>query len=79
MSLFEREHVGRPIRLVGFGVSHLVAPGHTLSAQQELFVDLAGKAQDDRNNKLDQAVDALRHAFGSEAIKRGKWEKGTRP
>ncbi|MEI6166166.1 MAG: DNA polymerase IV [bacterium] len=74
MTLFEREHVVRPIRLVGFGVSHLVTPDQTVPAQQELFTDLAGQAQSTRNKKLDQAVDALRHSFGSDAIKRGKWE-----
>jgi DNA polymerase-4 len=79
MTLFEREHVVRPIRLVGFGVSHLVNPDQAVPAQQELFTDPAGEAQSTRNKKLDQAVDALRHSFGSDAIKRGKWDKDSRP
>ncbi len=74
MSLFEREHVVRPIRLVGFGVSQLEAPDQAKPAQQELFADLASEALDGRNKKLDRAVDALRQSFGSEAIKRGKWD-----
>jgi len=78
MALFEREHVVRPIRLVGFGVSQLMAPDQAEPAQQELFADLAGKTQDGRNKKLDQAVDALRQSFGSEAIKRGKWAESRR-
>jgi hypothetical protein len=64
--------------LVGFGVSNLVAPDQAAPAQQELFADLAGKAQDSRNKKLDQVVDALRQSFGSEAIKRGKWAEKRR-
>lgn len=71
MTLFRRERVARPIRLVGFGVSNLVAPAQAAPAQQELFADLAGSARDGRNKKLDQAVDAVRQSFGSEAIKRG--------
>jgi hypothetical protein len=60
---------------VGFGVSNLVAPDRAAPAQPELFVELSGKGQDGRNKKLDQAVDALRHSFGSDAVKRGKWAK----
>ncbi len=71
MTLFEREHVVRPIRLVGFGVSHLLTPDQAVPAQQELFADESGKNQKGRNKKLDQAVDALRHSFGADAIKRG--------
>jgi len=71
MALFEREHVVRPIRLVGFGVSNLVTPDQAVPLQQELFTELAGIGPDSRNKKLDQAVDALRQSFGSDAIKRG--------
>lgn len=75
MALFEREHLKRAIRLVGFGVSNLVAPDQAGPAQQELFTELSGKGQDGRNKKIDQAVDKVRHSFGSDAIKRGKWAK----
>lgn len=71
--LFERERVKRAIRLVGFGVSNFVAPDQAVPAQQE-FKELSGKG-DGRNKKIDQVVDALRHSFGSGAIKRGKWAK----
>lgn len=73
--LFERERVKRAIRLVGFGVSKLVAPDQAAPAQQELFAELSGRGPAGRNRKLDQAVDKLRHSFGSAAIKRGKWAK----
>lgn len=71
MALFEREHVSRAIRLVGFGVSNLVIPGREPPVQQELFAELSGEERASRNMKLDRAVDALRHSFGSAAIKRG--------
>ncbi len=73
LDLFERERVQRPIRLVGFGVHKLKAPDQAGPAQPELFAELPGSGRDGRNKKLDQAVDALRHSFGSAAIRRGKW------
>jgi len=73
LALFERERVKRAIRLVGFGVSNLVAPDQAVPAQQELFAESAGRDPAGRNKKLDQAVDKLRYSFGSDAIKRGKW------
>ncbi len=72
LALFERECVQRPIRLVGFGVSNLAAPDRDVPAQQFLFAELAGKGLDDRNQRLDRAVDALRGSFGSSAVQRGK-------
>lgn len=72
LALFERERVKRAIRLVGFGVSNLVAPDQAVPAQPELFAESSDR-QDGRNKKIDQAVDALRRSFGSDAIKRGKW------
>ncbi|MDO9543157.1 MAG: DNA polymerase IV [Kiritimatiellia bacterium] len=75
LALFERGRVKRAIRLVGFGVSNLVAPDQAVPAQQELFAELSGRGQAGRNKKLDQAVDALRHSVGRDAIKRGKWAR----
>ena len=75
LALFERERVQRAIRLVGFGVSNLVTPDQAVPAQQELFAESSGRGPDGRNRKIDQAVDALRHSFGSDAIKRGKWAR----
>lgn len=75
LALLEREHLKRAIRLVGFGVSNLVTPDQVVPAQPELFVESTVRGQADRNKKIDQAVDALRHSFGSAAIKRGKWAK----
>ena len=73
LALFERERVQRAIRLVGFGVSNLVGPDQAGPVQPELFTELSGLSPDSRNRKIDQAVDAVRHSFGNDAIKRGKW------
>lgn len=70
-ALFDRERIGRPIRLIGFGVHNLATPEQAAPVQRELFADATTSAADGRNKKLDQAVDALRKAFGSAAIKRG--------
>lgn len=75
LMLFARERVKRAIRLVGFGVSNLVTPEQTAPAQPELFMELSGSEKAGRNKRLDQAVDALRHSFGTSAIKRGRWAK----
>lgn len=73
-TLYDREKITRPIRLIGFGVSRLATPEAAEPVQRELFPD-PGKARvDSRNKKLDHAVDALRRAFGQDAIKRGNPE-----
>ena len=73
--LFDREKVGRPVRLVGFGVSHLTVDAQSVPVQGELFSDSGMPREDRRNKNLDKAVDALRQAFGNHAIKRGKFYK----
>ncbi|MFH1477594.1 MAG: DNA polymerase IV [Verrucomicrobiota bacterium] len=72
LALFECARVKRKIRLVGFGVSNLARLDQAAPAQPELFAALSGRGPDSRNKKIDQAVDALRHSFGSNAIRRGK-------
>lgn len=72
MALFEREKIRRPIRLVGFGVSKLAAPGRIIPVQAELFEGLSDRMPDGKNRKLDQAVDSLRRSLGTQAIRRGK-------
>ena len=71
--LFEREHLQRPIRLVGFGVSNLVTPDQAMPAQRELFAELSGVEKAVRNRKLDRAVDKLRNSLGSKAVRRGSY------
>lgn len=69
--LFDREKIGRPVRLIGFGVHNLVAPGQAAPVQRDLFDEPGKGPADTRNKQLDKAVDALRKTFGSQAIKRG--------
>lgn len=69
--LFDRERIGRPVRLIGFGVHNLVAPGQAAPMQRDLFDEPGAVPEDTRNKQLDKAVDALRKTFGSQAIKRG--------
>jgi DNA polymerase-4 len=74
--LFDREKISQPVRLIGFGVSHLVGAGEAVKREQMLFSELEPKsATDGRNAALDRAVDALRASFGQGAIKRGIWKK----
>lgn len=73
LALLQREQIKRPVRLVGFGVSNLVAPDQTEPAQPDLFAASSGRQPDGRNQKIDQAVDTLRHSFGHDVIKRGQW------
>lgn len=70
-TLFDRERIGRPIRLIGFGVHNLVTPEQAAPVQPDLFADTVSAPVDRRNKKLDQAVDSLRKTFGSHALKRG--------
>ena len=73
-ALFDREKIARPIRLIGFGVSNLVTGVEAVPMQPDLFADSsASKRAGERNKKLDQAVDSLRKAFGSAAVKRGRF------
>jgi len=70
-TLFDRERIGRPIRLIGFGVHNLATPEQVVPVQRDLFADTFAAPVDRRNKKLDQAVDSLRKTFGSHALKRG--------
>ena len=65
LALFRAQELAKPVRLVGFGVSSLARhPG----LQMDLF---AGETRHgDRQERLSQAVDAIRHRFGSKSILR---------
>jgi nucleotidyltransferase/DNA polymerase involved in DNA repair len=70
LRLFDRSWTGRPLRLVGFGVSGLVprAAGGT-----QMTLALPGDRPHDRRRDaaLDRAVDRLRARFGIRAVRRG--------
>jgi DNA polymerase-4 len=78
LTLFERERLERPVRLIGFGVSNLVLPGGGAEpVQTVLFPEMDPGQEDRRNRRLDSAVDTLRQTFGHNAIKRGNWRTET--
>jgi len=64
--IFEKWHTksARPLRLLGFGVSGLSDEG---SGQQSLFAD----PEEEKQKRLDQAFDAIRNRYGSNALKHG--------
>lgn len=71
LSLFDREKVARPVRLIGFGVSDFVPPGAETSGQAFLFPEMDPGHRELRDSKLDKAVDRLRDQFGDSAVLRG--------
>jgi DNA polymerase-4 len=62
-TLFEREQVRRPVRLVGFGMSGLDDSG---DGPRWLFQEFT----ETRDQQLDAAVDQLRARFGSQVVRR---------
>lgn len=67
LELWERERVGRPVRLIGFGVSGF-GSGED-SGQGWLFQEPA----DERAERLDRAVDQVRERFGANKLRRGRF------
>ena len=61
-TLFTGAWSGRPIRLLGVAAQQL----GTANAQLDLFA-----AADERQQRLDRAVDAVRRRFGPDAVQRG--------
>ena len=70
-SLFENEDVRRSIRLIGFGVDQLLTEVEAQAGQLTLFPEIDPVAQDEHDSRLDDAVDAVREIYGTDAIKRG--------
>lgn len=65
-TLFEREAVSRPVRLIGFGVS-----GFSGEEPEELQLSIFPEEPGDtRQESLDKAADAVRARFGRNAVKR---------
>ena len=63
--LLDREADGRAFRLIGTGAHDLIEAGQ--ATQRDLFGSIAG--DDDR---IDDALDAVRDRFGDDAIVRGR-------
>ena len=70
-ALFERLELPQPLRLIGFGVSGLEDAADARPRQLSLFPGPDDDA--DRNEALDEAVDALRQRFGAAILRRGRW------
>lgn len=68
VSLFDRQKLAQPVRLIGFGVSGLT-PQDEYQPQLELFIDPA-KEQETRDGKLDRVVDVIKEKLGSRSIHR---------
>lgn len=71
LTLFEKQRVARPIRLIGFGVSGFVSGLDLTTDQPFLFAELDPALQSGRQAKLDEAVDRLRDQYGTRALQRG--------
>jgi nucleotidyltransferase/DNA polymerase involved in DNA repair len=76
LKLYDRERIREPVRLVGFGVSRLGVDAAAEPPQLELFQGTGRPARDVRSRSLDDAVDALRRAFGDQALRRGAYGRG---
>ncbi len=70
LKLFDAQDIGRPIRLIGFGVSGLRGPNEESQQQPELFA-LPDTPNQKKHKALDKAVDKIREKFGRDALKRG--------
>ncbi len=66
MELLNTHHDGRPLRLVGVGMSQLVEG----APQTDLF-DESDTVEDRRSRTIDEAMDAVRARFGAAAVRRG--------
>ncbi|WP_051023787.1 DinB/UmuC family translesion DNA polymerase [Thiorhodovibrio frisius] len=64
----ETAWAGRPVRLIGVGLSGWSQTSS--SAQLDLF-ETADAGSDPADNTLTETLDAIRHRFGAEAIQRG--------
>ena len=69
LDLFERQTFAQPVRLIGFGVSGFRDPSET-DPQLELFAD-PEVLQEDKDGRLDRAVDTIREKLGDGKIRRG--------
>lgn len=69
MDLLQELWNGNPVRLLGVRATRLKE--ESAPVQLDLFSYQAAEPQNERNKKLDQAIDAIRQKYGSGAIVRG--------
>jgi DNA polymerase-4 len=68
-ALYEKEGIRGALRLLGFGVSNLAAPGEGPPVQPLLFEDKPPERRK-KEERLDKTVDSLREKFGNDILKR---------
>lgn len=68
VSLFDRQKLAQPVRLIGVGVSGLI-PQDEYQPQLELFVDPA-QQKEIRDGRLDRVVDEIKEKLGASSIRR---------
>ena len=72
MELLNRVKAKRSVRLIGFGVTKLIAADEEIQYQPDLFEEAErGEACRDRDRHIDDAVDSIRRQFGGDSIGRG--------
>ncbi|MFO7536199.1 MAG: DNA polymerase IV [Kiritimatiellia bacterium] len=69
-TLYEKAGLQGPLRLLGFGVSNLMAPREGPVRQPLLFEEPRPERRK-KDKQLDKAVDDLRNKFGEDILKRG--------
>lgn len=73
LALYTKESPQGPIRLLGFGATHLEPAGRATAPRQgDLFAADPPPERAARDMRLDQAVDALREKYGRQILKRGR-------
>lgn len=65
--LLESISFHRPVRLVGFGVTGLVEPGHAI--QGSLFEPEPGRNPNRKDSEIDRAADEIRKKFGPTSLR----------
>ncbi len=73
LRLFEREQISQPVRLLGFGATHLLDPEEQRMEQQPLLfreLEYTCNPESGNDRALDKAVDTLREQYGSQIIRR---------
>ena len=71
MDLLEAEPDDRPVRLIGFGASHLKHRDDSTDDSQGRLFEEPPDETTQRHEALDSAVDALRQKYGRDAVQRG--------
>lgn len=69
LSLFDAIWSRHPIRLLGIRTSHLTEAGEPV--QLSLFEETADHTQNEKQKKLDAALDSIRSRYGSSSVVRG--------